>query len=332
MGDASGRHTRIDAERELQSSVQSSGAEIRNEELRGVGELDVETSQRVASGDEVDQSLADDEIASNELRFLEVASKAERIEKLRKAESVKITGEEIEHSDDLKQYKRNALEYGKTLRGQYTNLDTKRKIVLNRESLTEILHHDYKDVEHLQSIAAIPQIIEQAIFIGEEKSDGNKKIDSVEYYASGLSVKGVDYTVKSVISISENGTRYYDHKLTKIEKSELINLTSALSSTVSEENNSLLSEVKDKRLISILQDKSERNDGERPQSQLKYRANDSKQNQETTETVEQRLQKLTGKFGIESVSVSTKAELPLSIRNRSIGRRFQGAYDPTTGR
>ena len=37
---------------------------------------------------------------------------------------MKITGEEIEPNSDLKQYKKNALEYGKNLRGEYTNKDT----------------------------------------------------------------------------------------------------------------------------------------------------------------------------------------------------------------
>lgn len=50
--------------------------------------------------------------------------KAARIEKLRRSKAVKITGEEIEPNSDLKQYKKNALEYGKNLRGEYTNKDT----------------------------------------------------------------------------------------------------------------------------------------------------------------------------------------------------------------
>ena len=56
--------------------------------------------------------------------------KAARIEKFRKSKPVKITGKEIEPSDDLKQYKKNALEYGKNLRGEYTNEDTGEVIAL----------------------------------------------------------------------------------------------------------------------------------------------------------------------------------------------------------
>lgn len=56
--------------------------------------------------------------------------KAARIEKLRRSKAVKITGEEIEPNSDLKQYKKNALEYGKNLRGEYTNKDTGETIAL----------------------------------------------------------------------------------------------------------------------------------------------------------------------------------------------------------
>lgn len=83
-------------------------------------------------------------------------TKAERLEKLRKAPSIHITGNEIEASDDLKQYKKNALEYGKKLRGTYTNKDTGQKIAVGRKSILEIVQHDIKNSDHLQSIAAIP--------------------------------------------------------------------------------------------------------------------------------------------------------------------------------
>ena len=42
-------------------------------------------------------------------------TKKGRIEKLRKSEPIEITGKEVTPSDDLKQYKKNALEYGKNL-------------------------------------------------------------------------------------------------------------------------------------------------------------------------------------------------------------------------
>lgn len=44
--------------------------------------------------------------------------KAARIKKLYNARPVEITGNEIAPGGDLKQYKKNALEYGKNLRGE----------------------------------------------------------------------------------------------------------------------------------------------------------------------------------------------------------------------
>ena len=90
-------------------------------------------------------------------------AKEDRIQKLRESKPIEISGKEITPSDDLKQYKKNAKEYGKTLQGTYTNEDTGVKVQLQRGrrngGVNEVLQHDYKDIPHLQSVAAIPQII-----------------------------------------------------------------------------------------------------------------------------------------------------------------------------
>ena len=196
-------------------------------------------------------------------------SKSERIEKLRESKPVEITGEEITPSDDLKQYKRNALEYGKKLRGVYTNEDTGEQIELTggnrRGGLREILQHDYKDKEHLQSIAAIPQIIEKAIFIDELPNEDRKNYPGVRafrYYVCGLKIADVDYTVKAVIAEQNNGERYYDHKLTKIEKGKLLSIIPTIQKA-GMDSDLPRSVGKDSRLLSILQVKDEKkpNDG-----------------------------------------------------------------------
>lgn len=195
--------------------------------------------------------------------------KEERIEKLRESKPVEITGEEITPSDDLKQYKRNALEYGKKLRGVYTNEDTGEQIELTggnrRGGLREILQHDYKDKEHLQSIAAIPQIIEKAIFIDELPNEDRKNYPGVRafrYYVCGLKIADVDYTVKAVIAEQNNGERYYDHKLTKIEKGKLLSIIPTIQKA-GMDSDLPRSAGKDSRLLSILQVKDEKkpNDG-----------------------------------------------------------------------
>lgn len=195
--------------------------------------------------------------------------KEERIEKLRESKPVEITGEEITPSDDLKQYKRNALEYGKKLRGMYTNEDTGEQIELTggnrRRGLREILQHDYKDKEHLQSIAAIPQIIEKAIFIDELPNEDRKNYPGVRafrYYVCGLKIADADYTVKAVIAEQNNGERYYDHKLTKIEKGKLLSIIPTIQKA-GMDSDLPRSVGKDSRLLSILQVKDEKkpNDG-----------------------------------------------------------------------
>ena len=112
--------------------------------------------------------------------------KTARIEKLKRTKPIEITGDEVKPSDDLKEYKKNALEYGKTLQGEYTNKDTGITIQLQRGrkngGLNEVLQHDYKDREHLQSIAAIPQIIENATYIDSEPNNDIPKNPDVKEY------------------------------------------------------------------------------------------------------------------------------------------------------
>lgn len=144
-----------------------------------------------------------------------------RIAKLRKSKPVEITGKEISEGEITK---KDALEYGKTLQGAYTNADTGNRIQLQRGrkngGVNEVLQHNYKDQEHLKSIAAIPQIIEKSIYIDSEaNSDKGKNPNVSEYqqYICGLNIGGIAYTVHSLIAVDSNGNRYYDHSPTKVE-------------------------------------------------------------------------------------------------------------------
>ena len=200
---------------------------------------------------------------NDDIRFsrAQSRSKAESLEKLREAETIRISGREIEPSNDLRQYKRNALEYGKRLRHIYINNDTGRKIELGRNGVNEVLRHDYKDPEHLQSIAAIPQIIENSTYVDTLPNEDlvkNPHIKEYEYYLAGLNIGGVDYTVRAVVCVSNFGDKYYDHKLTKIEKGDLLEIASRLSNAEISSSSPLL-EVNDKRLLQILQDAQDEN-------------------------------------------------------------------------
>jgi hypothetical protein len=184
--------------------------------------------------------------------------KEKRIEKLSHSKSVEITGNEITPSEDLKVYKKNALEFGKGLRGE----DRGGKINTRLSGLKEALRHDYKDVEHLQSVAAIPQIIENSIYLDRvenEDPEKNSDVESYDYYAVGLKIGSVDYTVKAVIANGRNGKRYYDHKLTQIEKGKL--LESATGNKPSDTKENSLSDIKDSSKLRESKESKEKNQG-----------------------------------------------------------------------
>lgn len=194
--------------------------------------------------------------------------KAARIEKLRNSKSISISGYEIVITGDFKLNKSNAIEYGKTLTGNYVNKDTGKEVRLTSSKknggLYEILQHNYKDVEHIQSIAAIPQIIEESIYIdtiSNEDMTKHPNVLSYDYYVCGLNIGGEEYTVKAVVSNMSDGSRYYDHKLTNIEKGRLIDMInkapeSSVSISTQTPESSAFSKSKDKRLELIIQTNS----------------------------------------------------------------------------
>ncbi|WP_239992952.1 hypothetical protein [Neisseria lactamica] len=184
-------------------------------------------------------------------------SKSESLEKLRRAETIRISGREIPEGGNLREYKRNALEYGKSLRGSYVNKDTGREITLGASGVKEVLQHDYKDAEHLQSIAAIPQIIENAVYIDTLPNENGKvpHIKEFEYYLAGLNIGGTDYTVRAAVGVSDFGDRYYDHKLTQIEKGKLLEARHSDNKSGVPQQQNALGNFDDKRLLQILQDK-----------------------------------------------------------------------------
>lgn len=192
--------------------------------------------------------------------------KAKRLEKLKNSLNIEITGKEIYFSDNEKLNKKNTIAYGKNILGTYKNADTMTDIMFTASKknggLYEILEHDYKDLEHLQSIAAIPEIIKNSIFIyscNNEDKTKNPNVLKFEYYLCGLKIGSVDYTVKAVITNTIDGKRYYDHKLTNIEKVKLLDVLkeiSVLDSSESISTQTLKPErlyLNDKRLYIICQ-------------------------------------------------------------------------------
>ncbi len=178
--------------------------------------------------------------------------KAARIEKLRKSEPVEISGEEYKgkyelNRDSAKQWLKE------NVRGEYVIADTGERIEVSGKGIEKVTSHSIGNKAHMQSLVAIPQLIENATFIEERPNEkANGKYDSYRYYVCGLKIGGVDYTVKVTIGVKQ-GKKYYDHALTEIEKGNLIEeIANGFTTTVDAPvPSSAVS--KDTKLLSILQ-------------------------------------------------------------------------------
>jgi len=187
--------------------------------------------------------------------------KAARIEKLRKSEPVEITGSEYKGKYELNRDSAKAW-IKDNLRGEYTIADTGEKIAIGRKGINKVTSHSMGNEAHLKSLIAVPKMLEQSVFITEEKADKlNAQYPTYRYYVVGLNIAGVDYTAKLTIGVDENGNKYYDHALTEIEKGKLLDqingqaVDNGFMSTGAEPNPSV-TDSKDTKLVSILQTNS----------------------------------------------------------------------------
>lgn len=178
----------------------------------------------------------------------------ERVEKLRAARSV-----EIGENDYKGLYELNAKSaFGyvmKHLRGKkYTISDTGEEVEIGQVGARKITTHDRYNKDYLRTFAAIPQMIENAVYLGEESNErGKGRYDKYRYYACGLKIGGRDYTARLTIG-ERNGKWYYDQALTEIEKGDLIEQVPTQASVLSARGspNGFI----DNRLISLLQENS----------------------------------------------------------------------------
>ena len=99
-------------------------------------------------------------------------------------------------------------------------------------------------------------MIENAVFVDELTNIKDKNgFDSYRYYVVGLKMDGIDYTAKLTVGV-KHGEAYYDHSLTEIEKSNLIDQIDLVKAQVYDDKAAKSSIVKDKRLVSLLQTNS----------------------------------------------------------------------------
>lgn len=187
----------------------------------------------------------------------------ERVEKLRAARPVEIGENDYKGLYELNA--KSAREYVlKKLRGRkYVNADTGDEIEIGQVGARKITTHDRYNKDYLRTFAAIPQMIENAVYLGEEPNEkGNSKYDKYRYYACGLKIGGRDYTARLTIG-ERNGKWYYDQALTEMEKGDLIEQVPTQASVLSARGspNGFI----DNRLISLLQENNSENS-----SRLRY--------------------------------------------------------------
>ena len=187
--------------------------------------------------------------------------KANRLEKLKEAETIVKDGtividnfdytaqiDKYEKEQNLSQLKLIGGILGDEIKGTYNNID------VNSKSIKEIKRHDTKDAAHIKSIYYIPDFLTKGTFVSKEKNEDivtNKNVKEYQYIISGLKINKTDYTVKSAIAIDDYGNKYYDHKLSKIEKGSLLASLSSVSSQGLYSNS--LSHLNDMRLLQICQ-------------------------------------------------------------------------------
>ncbi len=190
-------------------------------------------------------------LQEHEGRF-SIEGKAGRIEKLRESEPV-VVAYNGEYALERKAAKRWALD---NIRGKYVNEDTGHVIEVSQKGIKKVTSHGERDEAHLKSFIAIPEMIRRATFIENRPNEkNNDKYESYDYYVCGLQIpdasgKQIDYTAKIVVGVANNA-KYYDHRLSKIEKGALISSFNNMATAVATE--APLSVIKDTKLLSILQ-------------------------------------------------------------------------------
>lgn len=179
-----------------------------------------------------------------------------RLNKLRNSDPVVMSGDEYLGNYELN--RDSAKKWMKdNLRGEYIIQDTGEKISVVRSGIDKVTSHSMGNEAHLKSLYAVPEMLEKSIFIEEEAAGKpNAKYPTYRYYVVGMNIGGEDYTAKITIGVDENGNKFYDHSLTEIEKTKLVDLLNrpavGFISTGDGPYPSVTG-IKDTKLLSILQ-------------------------------------------------------------------------------
>ncbi len=104
--------------------------------------------------------------------------------------------------------------------------DDEKKYRFNFSGIKEAGHHNLYQKGHIEGIFNIPMIVSNAIYIGKEKNEDNRKpeLERFYYYALGIKLENADYTAKVVFTENKNGEIYYDQSLSTIEKGKFVDI------------------------------------------------------------------------------------------------------------
>ncbi len=181
--------------------------------------------------------------------------KAVRIEHLKNAQVIQLDGNAHVGKYELnsKSSKKYIQEKFQSETGPFINLDTGDEIFIGRSGRNKVTSHGRYDDIHLKTIHYIPDLIENSVFVAEmSPTRENSHFDKYRYYVAGIEMDDQNFTVKIVVG-EKDRKLYYDHGLTDIEKGNLIE---RLRIKLPGGQSNSLSQVKDTKLIEILQDDS----------------------------------------------------------------------------
>lgn len=171
--------------------------------------------------------------------------KINRLEKLENQQIIQVDSTIIDNGKDITEEIRNlrnnpTKENVKKLRdiGQsigakflntpFENLDTNESMIfVNNTKIQETTSHHIKDAGVIESIYHLPELIKNGILIQETLNEDKEKhpeIEKYQYLINGFKVEDEEYTAKTVISIDKQGRKFYDQRLSSIEKGNLIDL------------------------------------------------------------------------------------------------------------
>lgn len=155
--------------------------------------------------------------------------KRAQIAKLRNSEPVTVSEDMIPRGVDLNDRKAVKAALKESVRGEVTNQDTNNVISVYKDGINEVTAHGMKVPAHVKSLFAIPEMLRKSIFIGEKSNEkDHTDFDKYQYYVCGMKIDGEDYTAKIVVGV-KGENRYYDHRLTQIEKGKLLDSLNGLS-------------------------------------------------------------------------------------------------------